>query len=90
MASIFFADEPVTLDNGLRGVPWQVETANPASFFELLSGSGPSPTTQIYAQTFLPSAVRNPPAVKLGSKMPSYDLTEEEVDALTAYLLSLT
>ncbi|HEY5644751.1 MAG TPA: dienelactone hydrolase family protein [Pseudomonadales bacterium] len=63
MASIFFADEPVTLDNGLRGVPWQVETANPASFFELLSGSGPSPTTQIYAQTFLPSAVRNPPAV---------------------------
>jgi cytochrome c oxidase subunit 2 len=34
--------------------------------------------------------LRNPPAVKLGSKMPSYDLTEDEIDALTAYLLSLT
>ena len=34
--------------------------------------------------------LRNPDAVKLGSKMPDYDLTEEEIDALVAYLYSLT
>jgi cytochrome c oxidase subunit II len=33
--------------------------------------------------------LRDPPAVKLGSKMPDYDLTEEEIDALVAYLYSL-
>ena len=31
-----------------------------------------------------------PDAVKLGSKMPDYQLTEEEIDALVAYLYSLT
>ena len=34
--------------------------------------------------------LRDPNAVKLGSKMPDYDLTEEEIDALVAYLYSLT
>jgi cytochrome c oxidase subunit 2 len=34
--------------------------------------------------------LRDPDAVKLGSKMPNYDLTEEEIDALVAYLYSLT
>jgi cytochrome c oxidase subunit II len=34
--------------------------------------------------------LRNPDAVKLGSKMPDYDLTEDEIDALVAYLYSLT
>jgi cytochrome c oxidase subunit 2 len=34
--------------------------------------------------------LRNPGAVKLGSKMPNYHLTEEEIDALVAYLYSLT
>jgi cytochrome c oxidase subunit 2 len=34
--------------------------------------------------------LRNPDAVKLGSKMPNYDLTEDEIDALVAYLYSLT
>jgi len=33
--------------------------------------------------------LRNPDAVKMGSKMPNYHLTEEEIDALVAYLLSL-
>jgi hypothetical protein len=28
--------------------------------------------------------------VKLGSKMPDYDLTEQEIEALMAYLYSLT
>ena len=34
--------------------------------------------------------LRDPDAVKLGSKMPSYQLTDGEVDALVAYLESLT
>ncbi len=34
--------------------------------------------------------LRDPNAVKLGSKMPNYHLTEEEIDALVAYLYSLT
>jgi cytochrome c oxidase subunit 2 len=34
--------------------------------------------------------LRDPDAVKLGSKMPDYDLTEAEIDALVAYLSSLT
>ena len=33
--------------------------------------------------------LENPPAVKPGSKMPSYNLTPEELDSLVAYLLSL-
>jgi cytochrome c oxidase subunit II len=33
--------------------------------------------------------LRDPEAVKLGSKMPDYDLTEEEIDALVEYLYSL-
>jgi cytochrome c oxidase subunit 2 len=34
--------------------------------------------------------LRNPDAVKLGSKMPNYNLSEDEIDALVAYLYSLT
>ena len=34
--------------------------------------------------------LRDPGAVKLGAKMPNYNLTEPEIDALTAYLMSLT
>jgi cytochrome c oxidase subunit 2 len=34
--------------------------------------------------------LRDPNAVKLGAKMPDYDLTEDEIDALVAYLYSLT
>ena len=33
--------------------------------------------------------LRDPNAVKLGSKMPNYDLTQPEIDALVAYLYSL-
>jgi cytochrome c oxidase subunit 2 len=34
--------------------------------------------------------LRDPTAVKMGSKMPNYHLTEDEIDALVAYLESLT
>ncbi|GIU97348.1 MAG: cytochrome c oxidase subunit 2 [Actinomycetota bacterium] len=34
--------------------------------------------------------LRNPTQAKLGSKMPDYNLTEDEIDALVAYLYSLT
>jgi cytochrome c oxidase subunit II len=34
--------------------------------------------------------LRDPNAVKMGAKMPDYDLTEQEIDALVAFLYSLT
>jgi cytochrome c oxidase subunit II len=34
--------------------------------------------------------LRDPDAVKLGAKMPNYHLSDEEIDALVAYLYSLT
>lgn len=44
-------------------------------------------TTDIEA---LKAWLRDPSAVKLGAKMPNYLLTEPEIDALAAYLVSLT
>jgi cytochrome c1 len=34
--------------------------------------------------------LRDPNAVKLGAKMPNYHLSEDEINALVAYLYSLT
>jgi len=34
--------------------------------------------------------LRDPPSVKAGSKMPDYDLTEDQIEALVEYLRSLT
>ena len=34
--------------------------------------------------------LRDPSAVKLGAKMPNYHLTEDEINALVAYLYSLS
>ncbi len=34
--------------------------------------------------------LKDPNAVKLGAKMPNYQLTDQEIDALVAYLYSLT
>jgi cytochrome c oxidase subunit 2 len=34
--------------------------------------------------------LRDPPAVKPGSKMPDYDLTDDQIDAMVEYLRSLT
>jgi len=63
MTTLFFGDEPITLDNGITGVPWQVATANPSSFHALISG-GTSPPATIHAQLFLPEGSRrNLPAV---------------------------
>ena len=42
------------------------------------------------AATALEAWLRDPDAVKLGAKMPDYQLTEDEIDALVAYLYSLT
>jgi cytochrome c oxidase subunit II len=68
------------------------------------SGAGPNlthfadPTHECFAgcvwetkdQEALEEWLRNTTEVKLGSKMPDYDLTEDEIDALVAYLYSLT
>ena len=44
-------------------------------------------TTDVAA---LKAWLRDPNAVKLGAKMPNYHLSDEEIDALVAYLYSLT
>jgi cytochrome c oxidase subunit 2 len=68
------------------------------------SGAGPNlthfndPTHECFAGCVWETAeradleewLRNTRDVKLGSKMPDYDLTEDEIDALVAYLYSLT
>ncbi len=53
---------------------------------ECFSGASGRPTTV----TALEEWLRNPRDVKLGSKMPDYDLTEDEIDALVAWLYTLT
>jgi dienelactone hydrolase len=63
MTTVFLDATALTLDNGITGTPWQVDTANPSSFFELISGSGSPPAARIYAQTFLPTGAEDPPAV---------------------------
>jgi dienelactone hydrolase len=63
MTTIFLDDTPVVLDNGVEGSPWQVDTANPATFFELISRRGDAPAATIRAQTFMPRGSRNPPVV---------------------------
>ncbi|MGE0621951.1 MAG: dienelactone hydrolase family protein [Pseudomonadales bacterium] len=63
MTTVFLDDVPLELGNGVRGTPWQVDTANPASFFELISSPDSAPLTRIFAQTFLPEGKERPPAV---------------------------
>jgi cytochrome c oxidase subunit 2 len=48
--------------------------------------AGKLPNTEEGLATWL----RDPPAVKAGSRMPDYDLTEDQIDALVEYLRSLT
>lgn len=52
--------------------------------WDLYDGEG-SPNVEA-----LKAWLRDPAAVKLGAKMPNYQLSEEEIDALVAYLYSLT
>lgn len=63
MATVFLGDEPIRLDSGVTGIPWQVDTANPGSFYELISGPGAPPATTIRAQLFLPPEGKRFPAV---------------------------
>lgn len=63
MTTVFLDEAPLELGNGVQGTPWQVETADPASFFELISAPGSAPRTHIFAQTFLPAGGERAPAV---------------------------
>ena len=53
----------ITLENGLVGHTWQVETGDPATFYQAISEPESVVRTQIYAQTFLPRGVQNPAVV---------------------------
>ena len=46
--------------------------------------------TYLRTSEALKAWLRDPDAVKLGAKMPDYDLSDEQIDALVAYLYSLT
>ena len=63
MSTTFLHDGPITLNNGLVGSTWQVATANPTTFHQAISAPQNTPSTEIFAQTFLPESVNNPPVV---------------------------
>ena len=50
----FLDASPLTLDNGIEGIPWQVETGNPANFYQAISDADSIPSATIWAQLFLP------------------------------------
>ena len=51
---IFLNDTPLHLDNGIEGQPREVHTADPGSFYELISTPSSMPNSTIWTQTFLP------------------------------------
>ena len=59
----YLHDGDITLDNGLVGHTWQVNTGDPETFYQAISEPESVPRTQIYAQTFLPEGVENPAVV---------------------------
>ena len=63
MSTLFLDDTPLQLANGVTGTPWQVTTANPRNFYELISQPGGCAPAQIYAQTFVPPDADDPPVV---------------------------
>ena len=61
--TIFLDDAPIQLSNGIEGAIWTVNTANPSNFYQAISKPADSPTTTIFAQTFLPGGTQKPPVV---------------------------
>ena len=59
----YLHDGDITLENGIRGDTWHVETGNPATFHQAISDPGSVPGTTICAQTFLPSHAGRIPIV---------------------------
>ena len=59
----YLHDGNLTLDNGIVGETWQVNTANPTTFYQAISQPEQVEETKIYAQTFLPPGVDNPAVV---------------------------
>ncbi len=59
----YLHDGDITLDNGITGRTWQVDTGNPETFYQAISQPGAVAATRIYAQTFLPPDIDKPPVV---------------------------
>ncbi|MEM7100515.1 MAG: prolyl oligopeptidase family serine peptidase [Pseudomonadota bacterium] len=53
----------ITLDNGIPGATWKVQSGNPATFYQAISQPEAVATIEIYAQTFLPEGSTSPPVV---------------------------
>ena len=62
MTTLFLDNDVITLANGVVGEPWQVASANPATFYEAISQTSAPPQT-IHAQTFVPPGQARPPVV---------------------------
>lgn len=56
-------DTEITLTNGIKGHLLEVQSANPATFFQAISAPDAAPAQTIYAQTFLPPEAIQPPMV---------------------------
>ena len=61
--TIFLDENPLHLDNGLVGLPWQIETGNPATFFQAISEPDSIKPIRIWAQIFRPDDHNNSPTV---------------------------
>lgn len=59
----FLHDGEIELENGLRGQLWQVETGDPATFYEAISQPDRVTTRTIYAQSFFPKGRARPAIV---------------------------
>ena len=62
MSTLFLHDHVITLENGIAGEPFVVESANPTTFYEAISQGG-GVTQSIHAQTFVPTGTSEPPLV---------------------------
>ena len=63
MTTVFLNEDTLTLNNGLKGDPWLVETANPRDFHQAISEPEAAPNATIFAQTFFPKGEREPAIV---------------------------
>ncbi len=59
----FLHDGEIELENGLTGQLWEVETGDPATFYEAVSEPGAVPLRTIYAQSFFPTGAVQPAMV---------------------------
>jgi len=61
MTQLQFDQTPVTLNNGIAGLPLEVTTANPQHYYQALSAPQQMQQAQIMGQLFMPSSTTSAP-----------------------------